>query len=336
MKTEVQTKVYSVKVLFRKINCTISRKAHPYCFRIQFLPAAVFLCHKVSLWMNTNKALTRSATANMSKEKNSLILPAVLNKNDNKKRSRDDLDKTDDRLDSLDDLLSRMKLMIAEGNVKIEDKIDANNDKLNKIVGEITTLRYDIQQLRSECATGIKRLSESCVTLDDGVKRKKEGICSLEKRNELLLSGIPFSPTENTCVLFEKVTKVLGYRDQDVPLVFTKRLARVPIATGTSPPILLQFAFNAAREEFFRRYLKQRNLTLNQVGFDVDRRIYVNENLSERARSLRGGAVKLKKSGHIRSVFSRNGIIYVKSNADVPAEPIFEMDQLEALAKKPT
>lgn len=280
--------------------------------------------------MNPNKALTRLALTRMGKDKSTLALPvgskgSTSSDNQNNKRSREDLDRTDDEVESFDQLLVRIRQMIEDGNAKIERKIESSNEAL---VTEISTLRDEVNQLKIDYARDFNELSESHAKTADEVRRNKDAAGKLLKSNDLILSGVPYCPTEKTEDILQKVAVALGYGDSDVPPVFTKRLARVPIAAGATPPILFQFAFRASKDEFFQRYFSAKKLSLLHLGFDVDRRIYMNENLTEAARNIKGAALKLKRSGHLRNVFSKDGTIYVKPLEDVPAQPIFDLDQL--------
>lgn len=261
--------------------------------------------------------------AKMGKEKTTS--QTTTNANNNFKRSREDLDHTEDVTETFDDLLVQMKAMIDDGNKRIETKIEASNHAL---VEEIGTLRSEVKMLRDDCTRDINLLTERFMKTELEVKTNKDAIARLEKSADLLLTGVPYNPSEKTSVFLSKVSAALGYCNSDVPVVFSKRLARVPIAVGTSPPILFQFAVKAARDDFFHRYLSQRSLNLTQLGFDVDKRVYLNENLSESVRQLKGYALKLKKDGRIRTVFTRNGTVYVKPDAESPAQPVSNQDQL--------
>ncbi|EDS32913.1 papilin [Culex quinquefasciatus] len=95
---------------------------------------------------------------------------------------------------------------------------------------------------------------------------------------------------------------------------------------------LLQFTFRAARDEFYRRYLSSRNLSLSHLGFSVNKRIYLNENLTELARSIKGSALKMKKDGKLHSVFTKDGFVQVKDRAEDEARPVHSVEQL---ANKP-
>lgn len=152
----------------------------------------------------------------------------------------------------------------------------------------------------------------------------------LEKSNDLLISGLPYVVNENLHQLFRNIAASLAYADSDLPLVDLKRLMRPPITAGSSPPIVCQFAFRNAREEFYKRYLKTRNMTLRTVGFDSDQRVYVNESLTLQARAIRTEAIKMKKNGILLKVFTRSGIVYVQRREGSAAEPINDISHLRA------
>lgn len=219
--------------------------------------------------MNPNRT-TRTTAAKMSKESQPLLASSH---NKPEKGSRDDLHKSTDQLVSIDDLFDRMKLMIEDGNVKIEQKIDGFNSTL---VNEISTLRTDVKALKADCVQQFRDLKESFTNTQRDVRINQETIKRQEKSHDLLLTGVPYSTTESTNGFLHQIALALGYSEATVPLAYTKRLARIPIVPGTTPPILMQFAFKASRDEFFHRYLSTRSLSLVSLGFNVDRRIFVN------------------------------------------------------------
>ncbi|EDS36084.1 conserved hypothetical protein [Culex quinquefasciatus] len=61
-------------------------------------------------------------------------------------------------------------------------------------------------------------------------------------------------------------------------------------------------------------------------------RIYLNENLTELARSIKGSALKMKKDGKLHSVFTKDGFVQVKDRAEDEARPVHSVEQL---ANKP-
>lgn len=183
-------------------------------------------------------------------------------------------------------------------------------------------------QIRTECLSQVGRLTDSVTIIRDDVRVNKERISVIERRNDLLLSGVPFQSSEDLMGYFVKIANALGYGNENIPPIYAKRLARAPIAAGATPPIALQFGFKFARDDFYNRYLSTRNLSLVHLGFDVNKRIFINENLTEDARKIKSLAVKLKKAGKLFSTYTRDGLVFVKFSADAAAQRINSVDQL--------
>uniref|UniRef100_A0A182IPT9 Uncharacterized protein n=1 Tax=Anopheles atroparvus TaxID=41427 RepID=A0A182IPT9_ANOAO len=87
-----------------------------------------------------------------------------------------------------------------------------------------------------------------------------------------------------------------------------------------SPAVQVQFVFRNARNEFYRRYLERGKagtcLELRELGYEGPGRVYVNENLTRCNLSLKAEAMRLKRDGKLKSVFTVNGQIYVKRTID--------------------
>lgn len=169
------------------------------------------------------------------------------------------------RIESLDDLFSRLQTMFDETNAKIDKcKIELQS--------EISTLREEVQQFKADCSIEVGRLADSIFELRSDVALNSERILCAEKANDLVLSGVPFTASENVDLIVRKTAMALGYGEHDLPLVSAKRLGRIPIAAGSTPLVALQFAFKLERNEFYSRYLRSRKLTLEHLGFNINKR----------------------------------------------------------------
>lgn len=264
-----------------------------------------------------------------SKTKTTLsVSTPVLTEAEKLKRSRDDV--ADGHVKSLDELLLRMQNMFDNTNTKIETAVDSCKRDLQ---AEINTLRADVRKIQSECSSEIRRLSDSVMEIGVDVRTNKQRILVGEKRNDLLLSGVPYLAAEDLMGYVTSISSYLGYGADCIPHIYPKRLARTPIPAGATPPIVLQFSFKLARDEFYNRYLSSRDLSLSHLGFDVNKRIFINENLTEEARKIKALAIKLKKAGKLMSVYTRNGTVFIKACADAAVQPIYAEDQLQGLAE---
>lgn len=259
---------------------------------------------------------TRSATASASQSLTDLTKLTAGQKN---KRFRTDEGM---EIESLTDLWTNMKELHAETNNRLEEKLDAFKLSIDGLETKFERLQKDIEEK-------VGSIKEAVVVVQADLSHTSEKVDRLEKLNELIFSGIPYLENENLLVLFQAVAACLGYGPQHLPLVDLKRLAKPPIVVGTSPPILCQFALRNTRDDFLKRYLTNRNLTLRHVGFDVDSRIFINENLTPLAREIRAAALKLRKAGRLQQVYTRDGIVVVKRLGSTQPESILCHDQLQ-------
>lgn len=200
-------------------------------------------------------------------------------------------------------------------------------------------LSSQISQLRSDLTSDMQKLREdtnkTVGELVSSVERTKaeatHAVDRSMKRNDLIISGVPYTSGENLRSYIDAWCRSLGYLENGIPLVDIRRLSKPGANAGSAPIILLQFAFNAQRNEFFSRYLRTRNITLSQIGFPVNKRVYINENLTPVAREIRSKALQLKKTGKNRAVYSRDGNVYVKPTDGGPERVITTMNDIELL-----
>ncbi|XP_053674670.1 uncharacterized protein LOC128724976 [Anopheles nili] len=155
---------------------------------------------------------------------------------------------------------------------------------------------------------------------------------------------------------FVRIARKLGYAESEIPIVHIRRLelgtttpttGKPPLPTRYSANVLdnvgrtrssskmravvvqqpqpaavhVQFVFRNARNEFYRRYQEGgrggTGLSFQELGYDGStERVYVSENLTRSNVSLKAEAMRLKRDGKIKSVFTVNGQIYVKRSVD--------------------
>lgn len=234
-----------------------------------------------------------------------------------------------EEIENLNDLWQKMKRMIDQSNVRIENKIESCSLELGK---RIDNIEQQLATARTECASRTDELSGAIDTVRYDLSLASECIERTEKSHDLIFSGIPYLQSENLKEIFQKIANSLSYGNSEIPLVSLKRLARLPIAPGSNPPIACQFALLNERDAFYRKYLSLRTLNLSNIGFDNGNRIFVNENLTQRARAIRAEALKLKKDGRIQQVSTRNGVVFVKTRRSTTNVECLSVEQLHNIA----
>lgn len=215
------------------------------------------------------------------------------------------------------DLANLMQSQLATYQKTVKDDFKKLGESLSSMTSEMSKLRadiaLDIERLREENSRTFATLSGSIV------KAKEETSMALDRSarvNDLVVSGIPFVTGENLLSYFHTWCRAFGYAESNFPLVDIRRLSKGTTIAGNVYMILIQFALTVQRNDFYSRYLRSRTLSLSGIGFTVDKRIYINENLGPNMRDLRTKALKLKKDGKLRGVVTRNGLLYVRRVGD--------------------
>lgn len=240
------------------------------------------------------------------------------------KRARDKPSKhgSEGEIASLDELWSKIQGAINESNIRIETKIESCLVRIDEVETQLTAHKAD-------CSQNVKSICASINEVRCELSATNEYVSRFEKSSELIVSGIPYVNEENLKNTFLSIATTLGYTI--APSVDLKRMARAPIKPGESPSIVCQFALRSERDSFYRRYLGQRNLSLSHLGFQSNNRIYVNENLTQLARGVRIEATKLKRLGKIHQVFTRDGVVHIRTSSTSAAIACHSVMALEKL-----
>ncbi|XP_055596704.1 uncharacterized protein LOC129746838 [Uranotaenia lowii] len=237
------------------------------------------------------------------------------------------------------ELSNLMKTQFETYQRSTRDEIMRLGEKFTSQIHQIRQeLTSDIQKIREEGIVTTNKLEASIA----GLKLENiQTIDRLQRNNDLIVSGIPFVQGENLLLYFATICRSLDYAEDVCPIVDIRRLSKGHPKSGSPLLILMQFAIHVQRNEFYSRYLKSRSLSLNDLGFAVNKRIYINENLSPAARETRSKALLLKRSGALHAVYTRDGIVYVKfkvedremSIAVPPGNNIEELIKTNTLSK---
>lgn len=247
------------------------------------------------------------------------------------KRSRDDLTKHDDgEIVSLDDLWNKMQSMLRTTSERIETKIESCNAALEK---RMSNIEDKLTAVREECSDKVAKLEDAIADVCADVDLAAEAACRIEKNRDLVFSGIPYQSREDLSDIFRKIAVSIGFDENNLPIVCLRRMTRGPISSGASPLILCEFSLRQERNEFYRQYLSKRSLCLQNIGFESANRVYINENLTSNARQIRAEAIKLRKSGQLENVTTRNGVVFVKRKGSEAASAIYSLQQIAPRSK---
>lgn len=256
--------------------------------------------------------------------------PQTVNNSSNKRFRKDEVSADitlDDAVKLLMSQFSETKVMIDELRTDINKKIEAVKTELEN---KLDLVSQDINTLKSECAAKFESTDVAVNSLNERVDTMSQSIHNMQNRSELIFSCIPFMSGENLNAYFNAICKQLGFGDDSSPLVDIRRMKSKVLKDGSESLIMVQFALRNDRDDFYSAYLRTRDLSLRHLGLDSDCRVYVNENLTIDARKIKVAALKLKKADKLASVYTKQGVVYVrKTVGSLPFAVNFEEDLVQ-------
>jgi len=238
--------------------------------------------------------------------------------------------------------------------------------EVSKSMDEIKSyIDEQIQQMQDE----INNAKQTLDTLHDEIVLLKRKFAKQENAAvacELRLHGVPETENENLTELLKQLCDSL-----EIPLPEICEVKRLKINTNrptnaqntenTEPrstdatninlssnthssttvsqiitPILIKLSTPQSKHNFLFNLAKFRrdnndNLRLKHMGFESDKEIYINEQLTKANHKILKSAVGMKKKKLLWSVFTRNGIVFVKKPQQENAIRIENVNQLREL-----
>jgi len=146
----------------------------------------------------------------------------------------------------------------------------------------------------------------------------------LHHLNDLVINGLDFDINENLEESFKKIAKVINYTDLDsVGSIFRLH--------GPKSIAVVKFNNFSAKDLFFSKYLRFRNLSNSHIGHNSNSRIYINESLPRHTRFLLRLANKLKKDNWLSKVYTRKGYLFVvKHEGESPLKITSKSDLIQS------
>lgn len=190
---------------------------------------------------------------------------------------------------TLDDLALIVTNGFRDINIGIEKKFASFEEK---VVTKINNIEIKTDMLTHK----LEILEEKC-----------EKIERMSLLTDLILQGVPYKDGENLRESFMKICSTIDFSIPDYGLQAIFRMG-----SRNDSPIVLKFISSPMRNEFFFAYLKNRNISLKDIGFTSTVRIFIKESLTKSNAALFRVTMTRKKQGEIFNTYTRNGSIYVK------------------------
>lgn len=227
-------------------------------------------------------------------------------------------------------------------NEALSKAIESQFQLVNKKIDDIKSLDTEVKKVTALHSAHNVRLEN----LEDRAVRH-------DRRRELLVRGVPFVSTEILKDVISKLSNAIGFsslhspnectgfrlhrHDRDISTLTSKfRSLRSHISHPQSaqpPPILLKFMAEYDRENFLQLYFEKKSLAASDIGLSSNSRIYVSENFTQLNHKILMAANQMKKSGSIVSVFTKDGLVYVRGPSDSKRTLVHSLSHLNRITK---
>ena len=210
----------------------------------------------------------------------------------------------------------------------LDEKLNPLSEQLKEALATVKTLNTKIEQ--TEDTFGMlqeenKALKQEQVSLKAQVLRSANDL-KLEqytRRDCLEIRGIPLPEdlrVEDTNNIVLQLSQKMGIplERNDISVSHRIRSSRASV----DPAIIVKFVRREMRERLYRSRKRLKSITTADLGFSVDKKIFINESLTPKNKELFKDCLKFKNNKSYKFLWTSAGKIFLRRNADSPVIPI--------------
>lgn len=338
-------------------------------------------CHNFCLFIYTHiqhklKIGQGQSTFSANSSMNSVLDSSAMSDDLNMSVTENPVKKKRGRTNSLPSVNKDQLLFSAFEEMKNQFKSMENNvsTKIDSLTSsmdaKIETLRSDFSNQISSLSANIdiKLSSMAPISVTDSLQQEVKRLGDLYKQSEsrldlleresllnrLLISGIPNTKNENLSELFNRIADCIGCEHFKINAYRLNQQNKLQNASNSNNTIMVKFYSTEERFQFFHKYLKFKNLSLNNIGFcesdahnpasssfgsnsstiaKKSLRIFINELLTKKNSEILRLVRKLKDSNIINGYYTSRGVVYTTKNNDgvIKSTPVYNKCDLPNL-----
>ena len=144
--------------------------------------------------------------------------------------------------------------------------------------------------------------------------------------------GIGKRPIEDTNKIILTIGDALGVQINEEDISVSHRLPQNKHNVVKPPIIIAKFVRRDTKENLYRARSKLRHITTQDLGFQGDNKIYIQESLKQKNKELFRKALQLKKSLKYKLIWTNSGRIYLRKD-ESPESPIIYVKSTKDLEK---
>ena len=210
----------------------------------------------------------------------------------------------------------------------LDEKLNPLSEQLKEALATVKTLNTKIEQMEDTFGTlqeENKALKQEQVSLKAQVLRSANDL-KLEqytRRDCLEIRGIPLPEdlrVEDTNNIVLQLSQKMGIplERNDISVSHRIRSSRASV----DPAIIVKFVRREMRERLYRSRKRLKSITTADLGFSVDKKIFINESLTPKNKELFKDCLKFKNDKSYKFLWTNAGKIFLRRNADSPVIPI--------------
>lgn len=192
-----------------------------------------------------------------------------------------------------------------------------------------TRIETKFSEFEKKILSNLKKLEKDAGFLSqriDAVEERCEKLERLSLLTDLIMHGVPYNDNENLQNIFNKICESFGYNPPSYGLQSIFRTVQ-----KKNSAIVIKFLTDALRNDFFSAYLKTKTLSLMDIGFSSNVRVFIKESLTKGNAAIFRECIAMKKCGKLFNTYTRRGCVVIKIKEDSKPTIVLSSFQLRSL-----
>ena len=240
---------------------------------------------------------------------------------------------TNSRLEEIEKKLA--KIVVIENNIKrIENNVAGITKSQSFISEQYEGQKKTIESLTKKNTKLEKDMDEvkmNTAEKDTKIRTLESEINSLEQYGRwdmLNIKGIPKLREESTDELVIKTASLLNVQLDFQDIDISHRTS-----VRDDAAIIVKFNSRRKRNELYAQRKHLKDITVQQLGFESNEKIYINESLTHKNGELLKNTRKLKETKALKYIWTKNGNIFVRASDTADTKNIKSNSNIHGYAK---
>ena len=207
------------------------------------------------------------------------------------------VNKIENRLSKLEEIQTKV--------IEVEKSQEYLGNKFEEQRAEFKGIKKENEQLRKEN----KELMNKVNNIERKMETEKQKRIQLEqygRRDQIEISGIPQMENEDCKIITKSICQKLKATIEDSKIEIAHRI--------TNGNIIVKFQDRVIRDEIYRQKYKLKDISIKDLGYGNEGKIYINESLAfDTKKLLKEVRSKCKELGY-KQIMTENGITKFKKN----------------------